>query len=225
MFCTNCKNDLPVDSNFCVNCGTKVEHIADDAPKDNKSIDRTDRQEKIHKKFAEIFSAKDEEKEKYDKFISEQSLVAINNTYKGFFDQLFDDIKDREGEISNMPLWLYRKLRGNVWLQIKGGLQLMMAKKIIDKEKLATPKFKTPQEKFDDEWGKIYDKVVDNLDDVIKTIVVKDAEILIDNLKDQNEEMGNFPVKFVEALKSKYMWGTFVGISMALVEEKLKDNK
>lgn len=222
MYCINCGKHIEEDSVFCQFCGYKVAHStysSVDSPDQESTSSAVNKNasDQLWEKFAEIYDAKDGEKEKYDRLSSEHIWELIDRLYTNAFESF---IKEKQDELNPLPYKVIESLKILYLYSVVGGYKLWVAETLLKDKPLG--KFKSFNiDEFVDEW-KNYDfqLAMKGLSDEVSVCMTMYLEHRIKNFIDSEPDVKELSAKTIEDLKSSIIFQIINGYLAGEVEYK-----
>ncbi len=171
----------------------------------------------IHNRYMEIFYTEENarERDEYNAYISETAYTIINRVYTAYFDS-FLDVGENAQDAAKITYPLYNKLRSWIRQQMIGGIQLVIARRVVegvDLVKIAEGSEWQVRKFVEDRfWDMHLDDVTDTIN---QKLIIKDTEQSADIIKNTIPEVDTVSVGFFKRYTGRLVWATVYGVLMA----------
>lgn len=227
MFCNKCGKQIEEDSIFCQFCGNK---IADDTPEpqsektsktknvSNQSANKS-KSDLLWDKFAEVYDAKDNEREKFNGLSSEYIWELIERLHTNAFETF---IQEKKGELNSQPYKVIEALKNLYLYSVLGGYKLWIAEALLRDKSLE--KFKSFDiDKFVEEWKAIdFQKAMKGISDEMGVCMTLYLEHRMSNFIENFPSIKEIPNSTMEELRSSITFQIINGYLAGEVEAKFR---
>lgn len=171
----------------------------------------------IHNRYMEIFYTEENarERDQYNAYVSDTAYTIINRMYTSYFDS-FLDVGENAQDAAKITYPLYNKLRSWIRQQMIGGIQLVIARRVVEgtdlvkiAEGLEWQVRKFVEDRF---WDMHLDDVTDTIN---RKLIIKDADQSADIIKHTIPEVDTVSVGFFKRYTGRLVWATVYGVLMA----------
>lgn len=227
MFCSSCGKQIDEDSTFCHFCGKKVANSASNPQSKNPSKDERAEEKPVNKtkvdllwdKFAEIYDAKGDEKNKFNKLSSEHVWELMERLYTNTFETF---IQEKKNELNTHPYKTIEELKKMYLYSTIGGYWLWTAEALANEKPLG--EFKTFSiGEFVDEW-KVYDfqKAAKSISDELSTCISMYLEHRMGDFIESAPSIKDVSNATMEMLRSSITFQILNGYNVGEVESKFR---
>ena len=227
MFCNKCGKQIEEDSIFCQFCGNK---IADGTPeRQSEKASKTknvssqpankSKSDLLWDKFAEVYDAKDSEREKFNELSSEYIWELIERLYTNAFETF---IQEKKKELNTQPYKAIEAMKNLYLYSVLGGYRLWIAEALLNEKPLG--KFKSFDiDKFVAEW-KTYDfqKAMKDTSEVMSTCMSMYLEHRISDFIENSPSIKEIPNSIVEELRSSITFQIINGYLAGELESRFR---
>lgn len=226
MYCNNCGKQIDKDSTFCQFCGHKIatidptSHSKVTSHKENgKPRSSKTKKDLLWDKFAEVYDAKDDDREQFDRLSSEAIWELIERLYTNAFETF---IQEKKKDLNPQPYKAIESLKNLYLYAVLGGYRLWIAEALLDGKELG--KFKSFDiDKFVEEW-KAYDfqKAMKGISDEMGVCMSMYLEHRMSILMENAPSIKDLSNTSVEELRNSITFQIINGYLAGEVESKFR---
>jgi len=227
MYCNKCGKQIEEDSVFCQFCGNR---ITDDTPEpqsekttqtkdvSKKTVNKS-KSDLLWDKFAEVYDAQDDEREKFNQLSSEHIWDLIERLYTNAFETF---IQEKKSELNSQPYKTIEALKNLYLYSVLGGYKLWIAEALLKDKQLE--KFKPFDiDKFVEEWkANDFQKVMKGISDEMSVCMTRYLEHRMSNFLENSPSIKDIPNSTMEELKSSVTFQIINGYIAGEVEAKFR---
>lgn len=224
MYCSNCGKKIDVDSKFCHFCGAKVdidnaEPEAETPSREEKTSTKRTKSDLLWDKFAEVYDAKDGEREKFNSMSSEHIWELIERLSTNAFETFIEEKKE---ELNAQPYKVIEALKNHYLFAVVGGYRFWIAEELLKEEKLN--KFKSfSLDDFIEEWKNTdFQKMMKNVSDEMGTCMTMYLEHRMNSLMENYPSIMDVSNATMKDLKDSITFQILNGYLAGVVEAKFR---
>jgi len=223
MYCNNCGKHNPEDSKFCQVCGAKLNGQSESKPKVEESTPEVDiktKNDSLWDKFAEVYDAKGEDRERFDNVSSPSIWELLERLSVNAFESFIQENKD---ELNKQPYKTIEVLENIYTWAVLGGYRLWLAEALLD-DKEELNKFKSfSLDKFIEAWKQYdFDKAFKALSEEMGICISRYSDFRLNSLMENVPEAKDLSNATVEKLKTSLLLQTLNGYHAGKIENTFR---
>jgi len=224
MYCSNCGKKIDIDSKFCHFCGAQIEKDSIEAEAESTSTEekvptKSTGSDLLWEKFAEVYDARDEEREKFNELSSEIIWELIERLYTNSFETF---IQEHKKELNSQPFKAIESLKNLYLYSVLGGYRFWIAEALLNDKPLG--KFKSFDiDMFVKEW-KEYDfsKAMKNISDDMSVCMSMYLEHRMNGLLESTPSIKEVSNATMEELRNSITFQIINGYNAGTLENTFR---
>lgn len=229
MFCKNCGKKIDADSLFCHFCGEKVKeitpeksqtHVEQKRKTSKNNLDSKLDNDILWNKFAQVYDAENEEKEKYNNLSSEFIWELLERLSVNRFESFLEENKT---ELNSQPYKTIEALKNTfIWSAI-GGYRLWLAEALIKNNEVLSQFKSFSLEDFIEAWKEYdFEKAYKKLSDPLSICLTKYSSFRLNNFIEIAPEAKEISNATIENLRSALILHIVNGYHAGKVENNFR---
>lgn len=226
MYCNNCGKQVDEDSIYCQHCGKKLNQDTVEPHHENPSKDEKTQDESVKSKvdilwakFAEVYDARDGDREKFNSMSSEHIWDLIERISTNAFETFIEQKKE---ELNTQPYKVIEALKNHYLFAVVGGYRFWVAEALLMEDKLS--KFKSfILDDFIEEWKKTnFQIMMKNISDELGTCMNMYLEHRMNILMEDYPSIKDISNATMKDLKDSITFQILNGYFVGVVEASFR---